>query len=670
MSASSPETPPSGNRRLPDRELVSLLRQMITIREFERRVEELFKQGKVRGTAHSSIGQEATAAAVCARLRADDYVASYHRGHGHCLAKGADPGRMMAELFGASDGYCGGLGGSMHIADLGLGIIGANGIVGASMPLGAGAALASKLKGDGRVTVAFFGDGASNEGVFHETMNLAAIWKLPVIFFCENNRYALTASYAEMMSCERIVDRAAAYRIPGLQVDGNDVAEITLAIDEAIERARSGGGPSLIEALTYRWGQHSMRANLREPRPAEEIEFWKSRDPIARVRRSLAEAGALDEESAARIESEAKATIESAVAFGAASPPPTAEFMINAVYAPRSDFAETRLPSERSLTYVEALAEAMRQEMERDPNVVVLGEDVGLTGGIFQATKGLCERFGPERVRDTPISEATIVGCGVGAALTGLRPVVEIQFFDFVTLAMDMIVNQAAKLRFMLGGKANVPIVVRGPQGGGIWVGAQHSQSLESWFTHVPGLVVIAPSTPYDAKGLLISAIRDDNPVVFLEHKLLYVSPATPVPEAPYAIPIGKGDIKCAGQDLTIVATMSMVPKALAAAAQLEREGIDAEIIDPRTLAPLDEDLILQSVRKTNRLLIAHEAWPYGGFAAEVMALVVEKAFDWLDAPIARVCALPVPMPYNGDLERLVIPSADAIAAAARTLMK
>jgi 2-oxoisovalerate dehydrogenase E1 component len=657
------------NQRLPDEELKALWRQMTLIRAFEGRVEELFKQGRIRGTAHSCIGQEATAAAVCARLRRDDYVASYHRGHGHCLAKGADPGRMMAELFGASDGYCGGLGGSMHIADLGLGIIGANGIVGASLPLGVGAALASKIRRDGRVAVAFFGDGSTNEGVFHEALNLASIWKLPVIFFCENNQYALTASFSEMMSCERVVDRAAAYRIPGQRVDGNDVAEVTAAIDEAIARARDGEGPSFIEALTYRWGQHSMRANLREPRPPEEIAQWKARDPIARARRELIERGALDDAAAAEMETQAASAVERAIDFGAASPPPTAEFMLSAVYAPRADVAEVRLTGERALSYAEAVAEAMRQEMERDAKVIVLGEDVGLTGGIFQATRGLCERFGPERVRDTPISEAAIVGAAVGAALAGLRPIVEIQFFDFVTLAMDAIVNQAAKLRFMLGGAGSVPLVVRGPQGGGIRVGAQHSQSLEAWFTHIPGLVVIAPSTPYDAKGLLTSAIRDDNPVVFLEHKLLYAAPPSPVPEESYAIPIGKGEIKRAGRDLTIVATMAMVARALSAAAALERQGISAEVIDPRTLAPLDEDLILASVRKTNRLLIVHEAWPYGGFAAELCARVVEKAFDWLDAPIARVCALPVPMPYNGELERLVIPSADAIAEAAVKLM-
>ena len=321
------------------------------------------------------------------------------------------------------------------------------------------------------------------------------------------------------------------------------------------------------------------------------------------------------------------------------------------------------------MSFPEALNEALTQEMERDESVFLMGEDVGETGGIFTVSKGLYERFGADRVRDTPISEASFVGCGVGAAIAGMRPIVEIQIFDFVALTMDMLVNQAAKFRFMLGGRPTVPLVVRGPQGGGIRLAAQHSQSLEAWFTHVPGLVVVAPSTPYDAKGLLMSAIRDDNPVIFLESKLLYLGASGPVPEQPYAIPLGKADIKRKGTDATVVATSSMVPRALAAAEMLAREGIEIEIVDPRTLKPLDEETILASVAKTNRLLIVHEAWRSGGFGAEVAAMVAEKGFDDLDAPIARIGALDTPMPYNDELERAVIPSQDRIIEELRTLL-
>jgi len=657
------------NRQLSPQSLAAIYRTMLRIRRFEERTAALFVEGVVKGTAHSYIGEEAIASAVCANLGTNDYVGSYHRGHGHCIAKGASLHKMMAELMGRATGYCGGLGGSMHIASLELGILGANGIVGAAMPLSTGAALAAKLKRTGQVAVAFFGDGAANQGVFHESLNLASVWKLPVIFVCENNHYALTTSYRASTSIERIADRAAAYGMPGHRVDGNDVTEVYETVREAVARARDGGGPSLIEALTYRWGQHSMRANLADPRPREELETWKDRDPIKLVEAELLDRGIAGRDALAAIAKEVDDEIESATSFGRGSPEPSVQFMLSAVYAPHREVPEPSLESVRTLSFPQAIAEGLCQEMECDQSVIVMGEDVGATGGIFQATAGLLGRFGPERVRDTPISEATFVGCGVGAAIAGLRPVVELQIFDFVALTMDMLVNQAAKFRYMLGGGPKVPLVVRGPQGGGIRLAAQHSQSLEAWFTHVPGLVVVAPSSPADAKGLLISAIRDDNPVIFLESKLLYLAPPAAVPEESYAIPLGKGALRRAGRDVTVVATMAMVPRALAAAEQLARDGIDVEVIDPRTLRPLDEDLILSSVRRTHRLVIAHEAWTRGGFGSEVSSLVMEQAFDWLDAPVTRVGAPPVPMPYNDELERFVIPSQQRIADAVLALM-
>ncbi len=642
---------------------------MRRIRAFEDRTADLFEEGVVKGTAHSYKGEEAIAAGVCAALRDDDIIASYHRGHGHCIAKGARIDRMMAELMGRQTGYCQGLGGSMHIADMELNIMGANGIVGAAMPLATGAGLAAKLQGTNRVAVAFFGDGASNQGVFHESLNLAAVWKLPVIFVCENNQYALSTSYRNTTAVAQVANRAASYEIPGITVDGNDGVEVYLVLREAVERARTGEGPTLIEAMTYRHGQHSLRVNLRDPRPEEELESWLDRDPMARMeKRLVSEAGFSDaqfNETAQAVEEE----LESAVTFGRESPEPPVQVMLDAVYAPHAAHAEPGPDTERTLSYPEALNEALEQEMLRDDRVFLMGEDVGATGGIFGVSKGLMDRYGPERVRDTPISEATFVGCGVGAAIAGMRPVVEIQIFDFVALTMDMLVNQAAKFRFMLGGRPSVPLVVRGPQGGGIRLAAQHSQSLEAWFTHVPGLVVAAPSTPYDAKGLLVAAIRDDNPVIFLEQKLLYVGGTGPVPEELYAIPLGKADIKREGTDVTVVATSAMVQRALSAATVLERDGISVEVIDPRTLQPLDEETILASVRKTNRLLIVHEACVRGGFGAEVAAMAVDKAFDYLDAPVVRLGAPHTPMPYNDRLELEVIPSQDRIAEAVKGML-
>ena len=342
--------------------------------------------------------------------------------------------------------------------------------------------------------------------------------------------------------------------------------------------------------------------------------------------------------------------------------------MVGAVCAPLADGPVPPPPGDREIAFTQALNEALRQEMARDERVFLMGEDVGETGGIFSVSAGLMKEFGEARVRDTPISEAAFVGCGVGAAIAGMRPVVEVQIFDFIALTMDMMANQAAKFRFMLGGRNTVPLVVRGPQGGGVRLAAQHSQSLEAWFTHIPGLVVVAPSTPYDAKGLLVSSIRDDNPVVFCEAKLSYVTGKGPVPEELYAIPLGKADVKREGDDVTVVATMAMVPRALAAAEILAREGVSVEVVDPRTLRPLDEDTILSSVRKTSRALVVHEAWTTGGFGAEVSALVADKAFMDLDAPVRRLGAPDVPMPYNDALERATIPSVERITRAIRDL--
>ena len=670
-SKSRSKSAPSSNLRLPPDLHVDLYRTMRRIRAFDEKVAELFEGGEIKGTAHSYVGQEAVAAGVCASLGPEDFMASHHRGHGHCIAKGARLDLMMAELMGRESGYCQGLGGSMHIADLGLNILGANGIVGAAMPLSTGAGLAARLDGSGRVAVAFFGDGASNQGVFHESLNLASVWKLPIVFVCENNQYALSTSYRDTTSVDQVAERASAYGIPGRTIDGNDVVEVYETVREAVERARAGEGPTLIEAMTYRWGGHSMRANIRDPRSDEEYTSWMERDPVQRAERELRDVEIADEADLEAIGAEVVSELDEAVEFGRAAGQPETDVLHAAVYAPHEAFEEPGLANGngangRALGFVDAINEALHQEMESDPRVVVMGEDVAATGGIFGATKGLLEKYGEDRVRDTPISEAGFVGCGIGAAIAGLRPVVEIQIFDFVALTMDMLVNQAAKFRFMLGGKNTVPVVIRGPQGGGIRLAAQHSQSLEAWFTHVPGLVVVAPSSPYEAKGLLTAAIRDSNPVIFLEAKLQYLEPPGPVPEEPYAIPLGKAAVKREGTDVTVVATMAMVPRALAAAESLARQGHSVEVIDPRTLKPLDEETLLGSLRKTRKLVIAHEACLTGGFGAEVAAVVAEKGFDWLDAPVARVAALDTPMPYNEALERAVIPSQQRIADAIR----
>jgi len=322
----------------------------------------------------------------------------------------------------------------------------------------------------------------------------------------------------------------------------------------------------------------------------------------------------------------------------------------------------------RELTYLEAIREALTQEMRRDPNVFLLGEDIGVYGGAFGVTRGMLEEFGPERVRDTPISEAAIAGAATGAALMGMRPVMEIMFMDFITIAMNQLVNQAAKIRFMFGGKASIPMVIRTPAGSGTGAAAQHCQSLEAWFINVPGIKVVAPATPYDAKGLLITAIRDNNPVLFMEHKLLYRTKG-PVPEELYSIPLGQAVVRREGRDVTVLAYSVMVPRALEAAEQLSREGIELEVVDLRSLKPLDQATIVASVSKTGRVLIVHEAPRTGGFGGELAAVIAEsEAFDYLDAPIRRLAGRDIPIPYNRTLERAAVPQVEDIVAAARAL--
>jgi 2-oxoisovalerate dehydrogenase E1 component len=501
------ETAPAAERPSGRPPLTEQYRRMWLIRAFEDRAKELFEQGVIFGTAHSCVGQEAIAVGAGGVMREGDFLVGHHRSHGHLIAAGADLRRMMAEMFGKRTGYCKGLGGSMHIADLELDILGCNGIVGAGIPHACGAGLTAALRGSGQAVIAFFGDGAAGQGAAHEGMNLAATWRLPVVFICENNQFALSADWRTQRAVEDIAARAAGYGMPGEVVDGNDVVAVEDAVDAALGRARAGDGPSLLEMKTFRRMQHSMRANLPDVRDPALVEEWERRDPLPRLEELLRASGELDDETVSTIRAEAEAEVEAAVTTALADEDATVDDLIPSVFAPHRRYAPPPSPAERTLAFVPAVREALELELAADPDVLVIGEDVGRVGGLFRATEGLYERFGPERIRDTPLTESGFVGCGIGAALTGLRPVVELQFSDFAGVAFDQIMNQAAKLRFMMGGAPTLPLVIRMVGGAGIRLGAQHSQSLEALFAHIPGLVVVMPSNPYDAKGLLAAAI-------------------------------------------------------------------------------------------------------------------------------------------------------------------
>jgi pyruvate/2-oxoglutarate/acetoin dehydrogenase E1 component/TPP-dependent pyruvate/acetoin dehydrogenase alpha subunit len=677
-------------QELTKEELMTYLRQEMEIRAFEDNIANLLSKAVLKGASHLYAGQEAVAVGAVAALRDDDLVTSTHRGHGHAHAHGdkaaSTPAakqehynKMMAEVLGKSGGYCKGKGGSMHIADVAHGNLGATGIVGGNIPVAIGAALAQKLMGTDRVVLCFFGEGASNTGNFHESLNMASLWDLPVVFVAENNQYAMSVPWVKASKLNDIALRAAAYGIPGVIVDGMDVLAVRGAVLKAAERARQGLGPTLIEAKCYRWYGHS-HSDPRAYRTREEEAEWRKRDPIKVLKEKMSAIGMLSDDEFTQLEEGVQEKLGNAMAFGEASPEPAPEDVFSDVFAPSpTTLAEiekekqlrqrARLDKDmRQISYAQALVEAMREEMLRDERVFIFGEDVGLYGGAYGATRGLYQEFGEKRVIDSPISEATVGGAAVGAAMAGMRPVAEIMYVDFTPLAMDQIANQGAKNRYMFGGRTSVPMVLRTEGGAGRAIAAHHSQSLEALWTHFPGIYVVMPATPYDAKGLLKAAIRDDNPVMFIEHKMLYKEKG-PVPEEEYIIPLGVADIKREGKDITLVTYSRMVYRALEAAEILAQDGIDVEVIDLRTLKPLDIDTIVTSVKKTGRFVGLTEAYENTSFINEVMAQVNELAFDWLDAPMQRVAAANVPVPRAEVLEDMAIPNLGRIVQACRKVV-
>ncbi|MGD9632864.1 MAG: pyruvate dehydrogenase complex E1 component subunit beta [Pirellulales bacterium] len=667
---SATKIPPRIKDRPSDRPpLLQLYRQMVLIRSFEERATELFVDGQIVGTAHSCAGQEAIAIGAASVMKKGDWLIGHHRSHGHLIARGADLRRMMAEMMGRRTGYCKGLGGSMHIAALELDILGCNGIVGAGLPHACGAGLTARFRGTDQATVAFFGDGAAGQGATHEAMNLAATWKLPVVFVCENNQFALSAPWQTTRAVEDLADRAIGYGMRGEIVDGNDLIEVEGAVAKALEVAREGGGPSLLEMKTFRRMQHSMRANLPDVRDMVLVERWETLDPLPRLEATLRELDELDDDTIKRIGEEAVAEVEAAVSQASEDELASAEDMNAAVYAPHRKPGPEPVRGEREIGFVDAIREALDLELTEDPDTILIGEDIGKVGGIFRATADLYEKHGEARILDTPLSESGFTGAGIGAAMTGLRPIVELQFSDFSAVAFDQIVNQAAKLRFMMGGNADIPLTIRMVSGAGVRLGAQHSQSLEGVFAHFPGLVVVMPSSAYDAKGLLAAAVQDGNPVIFLEQKMLFFSKPEAVPEERYMLELGKANLVREGSDVTIVALGAMVPSALSAARDLERRGVDAEVIDPRTIVPLDTETILASVAKTNRAVVVHEAVEFGGIGGEIAAQISQAGFWDLDAPVGRVATAFHPIPYQKDLERQSLPDAARIVAAVNDLI-
>ena len=646
-------------------DLLELHRRMLVIRGFEERVARLYRAGEVPGFVHLSIGQEASAVGACWPLVPADVITSTHRGHGHCLAKGLDPLGMFAELMARDEGTNRGRGGSMHIADPNLGIFGANGIVAAGLPIAVGAATAARLRADGSVAVAFFGDGAVAQGAFHESVNLAAVWSLPVVFFCENNGYAEFSAAADQHGAP-LEARAAGYGLDHVAVDGNDVVATAAVMTDLVTAMRDGSGPVIVEAATYRWHGH-YEGDPERYRTPEELAEWAKRDPLVVHRAALGAAGVADDVITA-LEKAVDGELDAAVEAARALAVPEVSTLFDFVTSPRPSIPEPPAVSADAPVFrtMDAIHDALEAELAADERVFVAGIDVGAGGNVFGLTRGLHDQFG-DRVRDTPISETAVMGLGVGAAMAGMRPVVELMYLDFLGVCLDQLLNQAAKLPYMTGGAAQMALTVRTQFGAGRSSGSQHSQSLEALLAHIPGLSVVMPSTPADTYGLLRAAIQDPNPVVVIENRLLYGMKGHR-PPADHVLPIGRARVVREGSDVTVVSVSRMVHEALAAAETLAGEGVSVEVIDLRTVAPLDTATILESVVKTSRLLIAHEAVVPFGIGAEIAAVVANEGFWTLDAPIERVGAPATPPPYAPDLEKAWLPDRDDIAEAIRRL--
>jgi 2-oxoisovalerate dehydrogenase E1 component len=650
---------------------LDILKTMSLIRAFEEHLSTAFRAGSIPTEAiHLSIGQEGVAAGVCLNLRDTDYLNTTHRGHGHVIAKGADIAGMMAEIYGKTSGLCSGKGGSMHVTDAALGILGANGIVGAGYLLAMGAALTIKKEGRDDVSVVIAGDGSVNQGMFHEAANMAAVFNLPVLFVIENNRYGEFTAVERHSAVPEIFKRAAAYNIEATRLDGNDVREVFDKVGAVIEKIRRDKKPRLVELMTYRWHGH-MEGEPESYRSAEEKETYKKQCPIARFSSSLVSNGVSREDIDA-VRQEAAAVVAAAVKAAEASPEPALSALMAHTYAPeeRSLFEGGFLdePKGRLISVGQAINEALAEEMDRDGRVFIWGEDVTL-GGYFSVTEGLVDRFGKDRVIDTPISENGIIGGAVGAAITGLVPVPEILFSDFLTCAMDPILNQAAKIRYMTGGQVSVPLTIRTPVGSGIGMAAQHSQSMERFFFGIPGLMAVALSDPYTAKGILKSAIRSQNPIIVFEHKLLYPQTGV-VPDEDYTLPLGRARVVRRGDDVTIVTHLLGVGVSLEAAKHLDNAGFSAEVIDLVTLYPLDMKTILDSVKKTGVLVCIEEGSPTGGIGSEVIARTARAGLGLLKKAPVLIAAPECPIPYAKGLETAMIPNPESTAAQIERLLR
>ena len=628
-----------------------LYKSILTPRLIEKKMLNLLRQGKL-SKWFSGIGQEAISVGVTKALKANDTIFTMHRNLGVFTSRNIPLENLFGQIIGNELGFTKGRDRSFHFGTPQYNIVGMISHLAAMLPVACGSGLGYKLKKQNRIAVAFVGDGATSEGDFHEALNLAAVWKLPVIFLIENNGYGLSTPTNEQYLCKQLSDRAIGYGIDGISIDGNDIELVYNTIQKYSEQIRKSPQPILIEAKTFRMRGHEEASGIKYV-PKELIQKWEKKDPIKQFETKILKQKIYNSNEMNNIQTNIKEKIDKAIdlALNAKFPKSSDIEELKDVYSDYKFTSNKISKVTHELRYVDAIQESLFQSMKKDKTIILMGQDIAEYGGVFKISEGFINHFGKERVRNTPIIESGIIGASLGLSLEGFKPIVEMQFADFISCGINQVINNLAKTYYRWGHPVNVTI--RMPTGGGVNAGPFHSQNLESLFMHIPGLKIIYPSSPYDAKGLLASAINDANPILFFEHKFLYRTQKAEVPKDLYSLEIGKGKVIQKGTDITII-TYGLGVIWLKEILNNLQEEISIELIDLRSLMPWDKELVYESVKKTNKALIVHEANQTGGIGAEISASIHQDLFEYLDAPVERLGSIDIPTPFNQELEQEV----------------
>jgi 2-oxoisovalerate dehydrogenase E1 component len=636
---------------LSDEQLLSLYHRLLLPRMIEEKMLILLRQGKI-SKWFSGIGQEAISVGAASALQQDELLFTMHRNLGVFTTREVPLHRLFAQWQGKESGFTKGRDRSFHFGAMDYNIVGMISHLGPQLSLAAGVALAHKLNQEGKVSLAFTGEGGTSQGEFHEALNTAAVWQLPVIFVIENNGYGLSTPTQEQYRCEDLADRAKGYGMRSLVLDGNNIIEVYTQLRQLADELREKPEPVLVECKTFRMRGHEEASGTKYV-PDELMDAWAERDPLSNYERFLLQEGVLSEAKIKNIRKAYKAQINEGLDIAYAESAVTADLALELedVYAPYIQEVSPAGEAHQEIRFVDAISQGLEEAMKRHDKLVLMGQDIAEYGGVFKITEGFVEKFGTERVRNTPLCESAIIGIALGLSLKDYKAMVEMQFADFVSCGFNQIVNNLAKLHYRWG--QNADVVVRMPTGAGVGAGPYHSQSNEAWFVHTPGLKVVYPSTPEDAKGLLLASFEDPNPVIFFEHKALYRKLTGPVPEGYYTTPIGKARLVSEGEEVSIITYGMGVHWALEACEEL---GVSADIVDLRTLQPIDYEAIKASVSKTSRALVLHEDCQTGGIGGDLSAYISEYLFEYLDAPVLRVASLDTPVPFAAALEEQFLP--------------